>query len=150
MQDNKNQKKKKKILTTNYHLTGEDTDHDDESIELHQKRYPGGNSPCNETNLSTEDEHLLARKHSKIGILNRINQDFSINFSFSAHYRRKLRSKLNTVKRQFSDQNVSSTSRLFPPTPTSPLEDLGMFFFIFEKKTKDNSFHQVRDSIMLY
>jgi hypothetical protein len=67
LQENKNQKKKKNISTTNQHLTGDDTDHDDESIELQQKQYQGRNSSNNENNLPIEDEQLLARKQSKIG-----------------------------------------------------------------------------------
>jgi hypothetical protein len=67
LQENKNQKKKKKILNNNQHLTGDDTDHDDESIELQQKRYQGRNSSSYEINLPVEDEQLLTRKQSKIG-----------------------------------------------------------------------------------
>ena len=67
LQENKNQKKKKKIINNNQHLTGDDTDHDDESIELHQKRYHGGNLLSNENSLPVEDEQLLTRKQSKIG-----------------------------------------------------------------------------------
>ena len=47
---------------------------------------------------------------------------FSVLF-FAAHYRRKIRSKLNTVKRQFSEQNSSSTSRLFSSTHTSFMDE---------------------------
>jgi hypothetical protein len=47
---------------------------------------------------------------------------FSLNL---ASYRRKLRSKLDTVKRQFSDQNGPSSIRLFHNSHGSTLDDIG-------------------------
>jgi len=85
LQDNKYQKKKKKILTTNDNrrdFIGEDSDHDDESIELNrlpQRRKFYRNNQTNfsnyepqEINLpitstTVDDENLLTRKQSKIG-----------------------------------------------------------------------------------
>ena len=43
-----------------------------------------------------------------------------------ARYRRKLRSKLDTVKKQFSDQNSPAASRAFHG---STLDDIGTFAF---------------------
>jgi len=89
LQDNKREKKKKKILTTNDNrkdLIGEDTDHDDESIECNRSdqkrklyRDDKRNSSSNERqdinfpigSMPTDDENLL-RKQSKIGRLNLI------------------------------------------------------------------------------
>lgn len=44
-----------------------------------------------------------------------------------AHYRRKLRSKLDTVKRQFSEQNSTSNIRRPPNSPATTFEDIGTF-----------------------
>lgn len=42
-----------------------------------------------------------------------------------AHYRRKLRSKLDTVKRQFSEQNSSSNVRRPPNSPAMTFDEIG-------------------------
>ena len=77
--DDERRCRKKKISISNdnrVELIGEDTDHDDESIEwdsIHLKRDSLRNnrtySSSNETNPATpiDDEQLLARKQSKIG-----------------------------------------------------------------------------------
>jgi hypothetical protein len=88
LHDNKNQKKKKKSLTTNnfrQERIGEDSDQDDESNEYHnvhekRKLYQNDrkNSSSNERQevptplnflITTDDDSLLTRKQSKIGIL---------------------------------------------------------------------------------
>lgn len=94
LQDNKHLKKKTKIITTNDNrqiTVGEDTDQDDESMQSvrahHKPRLYGNetpnsssldrqdtppvvNLPCNNSNA--DDENLLMRKQSKIGIYNKI------------------------------------------------------------------------------
>ena len=47
-----------------------------------------------------------------------------------AHYRRKLRSKLDTVKRQFSEQNSTSNIRRPPNSPATTFEDIGTFIYL--------------------
>jgi hypothetical protein len=87
LQDNKRKKKKKKFLTTNNNRKDficEDSDHDDESIDLNRLdekrkfyRNDKRNSSSNErqeTNLpimiiSADEEAILAGKQSKIGRL---------------------------------------------------------------------------------
>ncbi|CAF1274330.1 unnamed protein product [Rotaria magnacalcarata] len=135
LQDNKltSKKKKKKIIsittTTDNRqtVTGDDTDQEDESIQ-YVGAYHKGNLYVNEIsnsasmerqeasststppiNLNMDDEALLTRKPSKI-----------------ARYRRKIRSKLVNVKKQFSDQNTSSSSmRRFNNSHTSIFDDIG-------------------------
>jgi hypothetical protein len=83
LQDNKRQKKKKELITTNDNrrdLINEDADRDDESIDLntiHQKQESYRNNRINSstndinspmTTMPVEDENLLSRKQSKIGI----------------------------------------------------------------------------------
>ncbi|CAF1214581.1 unnamed protein product [Rotaria sordida] len=123
-------KKKKTVTTTNDNrqmIMGDETDQEDESTQfnrsyhtrrpnetdrlnsssLERQEILSTSSPCNATNI--DDEGLLTRKPSKI-----------------ARYRRKLRSKLDTVKRQFSDQNSSSSSlRLFNTSHVSVFDDIG-------------------------
>ncbi|CAF0886920.1 unnamed protein product [Adineta steineri] len=132
LQDNKRLKKKKKktvITTDNQQRTiGDDSDQDDESRQFvrayHKRRlYEDHTATSSSTerqeasviNLrstnnttSMDDENLLTRKQSKI-----------------ARYRRKLRSKLDTVKRQFSDQSSSTSIRLFHQSHGSTLDDIG-------------------------
>jgi len=94
LQDNKHQKKKKKNLITNNNRKDfiyEDTDHDDESIDLNRldekrKFYRDNkrNSSSNErqeTNLpimiiSADEETILAGKQSKIGRLDLTKKNF--------------------------------------------------------------------------
>ena len=104
-------------------LTGGETDLDDESLEFtgaarKRNNYgrEAGHSSSNERHeifahpASVDDDGVLIRKQSKI-----------------AHYGRKLRSKLDTVKRQFSDQlPLSSPSlRLLTASHGSTLDEMG-------------------------
>jgi hypothetical protein len=100
LQDNKHQKKKKKNLIINNNRKDfiyEDTDHDDESIDLNRldekrKFYRDNkrNSSSNErqeTNLpimitSADDENTLAQKQSKIGRLDLIKKKKKTLFSY--------------------------------------------------------------------
>ncbi|CAF2000486.1 unnamed protein product [Rotaria magnacalcarata] len=119
--------KKKTIKDKRRGPFGDDTDQDDEYLEfnrVYSKRelYTNDitNSPSNErqesstssllNRLSTaqEDDHLIRRKSSKI-----------------AHYRRKLRSKLDTVKKQFSDPIPSSSSRSLTRRQGSTFNEIG-------------------------
>ncbi|CAF4667829.1 unnamed protein product [Rotaria sp. Silwood1] len=134
LQENKLSPKKKKFVTTTSDnrqmIMGDDTDQEDESIQFirscHKRKFNGNeiinssilerqetssmNLSCNISNI--DDEPLLTRKQSKI-----------------ARYRRKLRSKLNTVKKQFSDQNaLSSSIRLFHTSHGSVFDDIGSGF----------------------
>ncbi|CAF3386314.1 unnamed protein product [Rotaria socialis] len=131
LQDNKPTSKKKKIISTTTDnrqiITGDDTDQEDESIQCvgaYHKRNLDVNEISNSasierqetsstntpfTNLSMGDEALLTRKPSKI-----------------ARYRRKIHSKLVNVKKQFSDQNMSSSSmRRFHTSHTSIFDEIG-------------------------
>ncbi|UJR26770.1 hypothetical protein I4U23_008084 [Adineta vaga] len=122
-------KKKKRITTTNDNqaaFIGEDSDQDDESTQVvrayHRRRLYGNDTA---TSSSTErheassitlrsntsnvdDETLLTRKQSKI-----------------ARYRRKIRSKLDTVRRQFSDQSSSTSIRFFHNSHGTTLDEIG-------------------------
>ncbi|CAF3327565.1 unnamed protein product [Rotaria socialis] len=119
--------KKKTIKDKRRGPFGDDTDQDDEYLEfkrVHNKRdlYRNDitNSPSRErqesstssllNRLSTaqEDDNLIRRKPSKI-----------------AHYRRKLRSKLDTVKKQFSDPVQSSSSRSLTRPQISTFDEIG-------------------------
>ncbi|CAF0893415.1 unnamed protein product [Rotaria sordida] len=129
IQDNINEKKKKKSLINIDNqriLTGEDTDQDDECIEYNRvqhkrqlyKNYPINSSNNERQDISTsilfnhsstlDDDTLLSRKQSRI-----------------AHYRRKLRSKFNTVKKQFSDPNPSSSAHPLTRLHGSTFDDIG-------------------------
>lgn len=124
-------KKKKKLFNTNdsRQITGvEDTDQDDESthfVRTYHRTKLDENETTNSsstdrhdasssTNLpyqtfNADDEQLLTRKQSKI-----------------ARYRRKIRSKLDTVKKQFSDQYFSTSNlRLFNQTHSSAFDSIG-------------------------
>lgn len=105
LQDTKCLKKKKKIQTTNDNRQtniGEDTDQDDESTQFvkayHKKRLDGNETSHSSstdrqetasavsihyTPTNPDDEHLLIRKQSKIGIYNMIRKFKSLILSSS-------------------------------------------------------------------
>ncbi len=53
---------------------------------------------------------------------------------FLARYRRKLRSKFDTVKKQFSDQHPSSSTRFFHHSHVLTFDDIGNLFIRYNNR----------------
>ncbi|CAF1010473.1 unnamed protein product [Rotaria sp. Silwood1] len=129
VQDNIHEKKKKKFLiSTNSQrvLTGEDSDQDDEYIEFNRVNHKRELYRSNAVNLSINEQHDISTSNL-IHHPSSLDDDSSLSRKPSkiAHYGRKLRSKLDTVKKQFSEPNPSSSSHPLIRLHGSTFDDIG-------------------------
>ncbi|CAF1352487.1 unnamed protein product, partial [Adineta ricciae] len=124
LKDNKRLKKKKKknpTLDENQStIIGDDSDPDDRSVQLvrayHRRRLYGNDTATSSSTERQEASSITLRSTTS-------NNDEET--LLTPRYRRKIRSKLDTVRRQFSDQNSSSSARAMHQSHGTTFDDIG-------------------------
>ncbi|CAF0732868.1 unnamed protein product [Adineta ricciae] len=124
LKDNKRLKKKKKKNPTvdenQSTIIGDDSDPDDQSVQLvrayHRRRLYGNDTATSSSTERQEASSITLRSTTS-------NNDEET--LLKPRYRRKIRSKLDTVRRQFSDQNSSTSARAIHQSHGTTFDDIG-------------------------